>query len=85
MASQEASVLQQIEKKMDILIHLQLLSIGRSEVASMSERIKLLSEMGLSPAEIGRIVAKQANYVSAVLGPKKGTSDGKRETRKSRK
>lgn len=37
----------------------------------MSERIKLLNELGLTRTEIGEVVGKEPNYIGAVLGRKK--------------
>lgn len=84
MAMEDMSVTK-IEQKLDILIHLQLLAVAGRESPSVVERISILSEMGLAPAEIGRIIAKPANYVSAVLGRKGASASVKGTKGKTRK
>lgn len=59
-----------IERKLDLLLHLQVAALGDSELPSLRRRIEILRELGLQPSEIGRIVGKEANYISAVLGRK---------------
>jgi hypothetical protein len=75
---------EQLGRKLDILIHLQLLAVAGREQPSVVAKIAVLSEMGLAPAEIGRIVAKPANYVSAVLGKKGGSARVKAAKGKTR-
>jgi len=74
-----------IEQKLDILIHLQLLAVAGRESPAVAERIAVLSDMGLAPAEIGRIIGKPANYVSAALGKRGRGSNGKSLKRKAGK
>lgn len=52
-----------------------LLTMVGPESRSMTERIHLLADCGLSPAEIVDVVGKGANYVGAVLARKKGANE----------
>jgi hypothetical protein len=54
--------------RFDIIIAIQLTMIRADKVASVRERIVRLAEFGLPPGEIGRLVGRKANYVSATLG-----------------
>jgi hypothetical protein len=47
------------------------LLVDPKQVPAISDQIGLLAERGLSPAEIGRIVGREANYVSASLSGRK--------------
>jgi len=57
--------------RIDIIIALQLTTARAGKVASVTERILHLAELGLAPGEIGRLVGRKGNYVSAVLGSKR--------------
>jgi len=67
MMSDQEQLLQAIVQRLNILIAVALDSAAGDD-KSMATRIQRLSELGLGPAEIGAIVGKKANYVSAVLG-----------------
>ncbi|MGH9425519.1 MAG: hypothetical protein ACRD2L_04330 [Terriglobia bacterium] len=68
---------QQMLHRLDIIIAVQLTMIRPDRVASVSERIVRLAELGLPPHEIGRLVGRKPNYVSAVLGSKRTRKTGK--------
>jgi len=67
-------LLESILQRLNILIALQLDSVTGS--GDMAPRIRKLRDLGLSPSEVGAIVGKKANYVSAVLGAKGKQSRG---------
>jgi hypothetical protein len=62
--------------RLNVIIALQLEALSQSSKNSMATRIRKLAEFGLSPSEIGTIVGKKANYVSAVLGMKRSRANG---------
>jgi hypothetical protein len=54
--------------KMDLLISL---ILHQAAGPSIKERATLLQELGLSPSQIGKLIGRPANYVSALLGTKR--------------
>jgi hypothetical protein len=52
-----------LARLLDVLIFLQL----DQNYPSMAEKVEKLSQAGLNSAEIGRIVGKASNYVTATL------------------
>ena len=52
-----------LTRRLDVLIFLQL----DQRYPSMTEKVEKLSQAGLSSGEIGRIVGKPSNYVTATL------------------
>jgi hypothetical protein len=67
----DTELLQTIIQRLNILIALQLDATSGGEDNSTARRIHRLAGLGLSPAQIGAIIGKRANYVSAVLGSKR--------------
>jgi hypothetical protein len=53
-------------KKFNILISL-ILDLSGDKELSITEKVKKLSDSGLKPSEIGDILSKKANYISAVM------------------
>jgi hypothetical protein len=63
-----------LARRLDVLIFLQL----DQRYPSMTEKVEKLSEVGLNSAEIGQIVGKASNYVTATLSQgKKRKGKGK--------
>ena len=62
---------EQIRDRLDLIAHLLCLQIDPSKVPAIGDQIAILATHGLTGAEIGRIVGKEANYVSAVIGQQK--------------
>jgi len=61
-------------RRLDVLIFLQL----DERYPSMTQKVEKLSQAGLSAAEIGRIVGKPSNYITATLSQgKKRKGKGK--------
>ena len=58
-------------QRLNVIIALQLEALSQSKERSMATRIRKLADLGLSPSEIGSILGKKTNYVSAVLGMKR--------------
>lgn len=58
-------------QRLNVIIALQLEALSESKERSIAMRIRKLADLGLSPSEIGSILGKKANYVSAVLGMKR--------------
>jgi hypothetical protein len=65
----------EIARRLDVLIFLQL----DQQYPSMTDKVKKLADAGLHSGEIGRIVGKPTNYVTATLSQGKKRKDkGKR-------
>lgn len=64
-------ILTRIEQRLDLIAHLLVLSIPVDKRPPITDQIALLREHGLSAADIGRIIGRKANYVSAVVTAKK--------------
>lgn len=63
-----------LARRLDVLIFLQL----DQSHPSMTDKIEKLSQAGLNPTEIGRIVGRASNYVTATLSQgKKRKTKGK--------
>lgn len=77
---QDDVLLKQIIRRLDILIALQLETVGGPEAAQTAGKIRRLSELGLSPSEVAAVVGKPPKYVSATLSTHK-----KRAKRKAAK
>ena len=58
--------LERIEQRLDLIAYLLLLSLDRSHAPQVTDLIATLADRGMSPAEIGRIVGRKANYVSVM-------------------
>jgi hypothetical protein len=66
MANEEIT-LDAIRQRLDLIAHLLLMGLNPAKIASTTDQIALLSSHGLSPAEIGRIIGRESNYVSAMI------------------
>lgn len=67
-----------IVARLDLIAHLLLLTIDRNRLPAITEQIALLADHGLTPAEIGRVIGRKPNYVSAMSkGKKKGRKDAR--------
>ncbi len=65
-----------VVSRLNVIISL-LLDGGQAEKpASVTSKIARLEGMGLAPSEIGAIVGKKSNYVSAVLSERKRKGQG---------
>jgi hypothetical protein len=67
----EKNELEPIQRRLDLIAHLLCMLIDQKHVPSITDQIGLLSDCGLAPADIGRIVGREANYVSASLKNRK--------------
>jgi len=69
----------QIADKLDTIIGLLASVVPQGDDApSLAERMRLLNELGLSPSEIGRALAKSNKQVSATLAKAKKLKGAKR-------
>jgi len=57
--------------KLNVLISL-MLDLTKDKELSITDKVKKLRDYGLKPAEIGEILNKKSNYVSAVIKNMKG-------------
>lgn len=64
-------MLETIIQQLNILIAIALDAVPDGDGKTTTERIGKLAGLGLTPAQIGAIIGKQANYVSAVLGQRR--------------
>ena len=72
--------LDEVTRRLDVIAGLLAMLVAGSEVdTALARRIAVLHGAGLGPTEIGRIVGKASNYVSAVLG----RTDSREKTRRS--
>ena len=69
----------QIVARLDIIVRLLLGGADREKQRSITEMAVQLDDMGLAPSEIGAILSKPSNYISAALNTKK---KGKGRTKK---
>ena len=78
---QNEDALERIVRRLDVLIALQLeLPVG-DQTAPYSGRIRRLTGLGLTHAEIGRIVGRSAKYVSATVSNiRKSAQAGRKAT-----
>jgi hypothetical protein len=68
-----------VVRRLDVLIGLLIESRVDGPKSSTASKIYRLTDLGLSPAEVGSIIGKGSNYVGAVLGSRKKSSKGKVE------
>ena len=76
----EKTEFEQLRDRLDLIAHLLCLLVDQNRIPAISDQIALLATHGLSGAEIGRIVGREPNYVSASINQqrKKGkTNAGK--------
>jgi hypothetical protein len=57
-------------KRLNILISLSLEVASQNKPLFIAEKVHRLHELGLTPAEIGEVLTKPTNYVTAVLHKK---------------
>lgn len=60
----------EIVKRLNILIAVSLDAAGKNGL-SMADKIAKLNDLGVSPADIARILGKPANYITATLSQRK--------------
>jgi hypothetical protein len=70
MAIEEKDI-ESVRKRLDLIASLLCLLVDVKKLPTITDQIQVLSERGLAPAEIGRIVGREANYVSASLKNKR--------------
>jgi hypothetical protein len=58
--------LEKIEERLDLIAYILLLSVDKKNITQITDQIATLTDRGMSPAEIGRIVGRKANYVSVM-------------------
>lgn len=64
-----------IIERLNILIALNLDATATEDLPTMKSKILRLHELGLPPSEIGQILGKATNYVSAVLSKAEARGD----------
>jgi hypothetical protein len=62
---------EQLRDRLDVLTHLLCLLVDYDKIPAISDQIALLASHGLSGADIGRIVGREPNYISAVMNQQK--------------
>jgi len=63
----EANYDEEILLRLNVIISLLLDAQVPSSDITISSKIQRLSELGLAPAQVGKIVGRETKYVSAVL------------------
>jgi hypothetical protein len=72
------SDVREITRRLDVIANLlTTLVAGQEATPSVSSRIEVLSQAGLGPADIGRVIGKSRAYVGAVLSQKKKAASGR--------
>jgi len=71
-------IFNQIIRRLDIIISLQLEASLETEAVPISSKIKKLSELGISASDIASIVNKPLNYITATLSQKRKNKRTKR-------
>ena len=69
--AREKTEFEELRDRLDVLTHILCLLVDHNKIPPISEQVALLASHGLSGAEIGRIVGREPNYVSAVMNQKK--------------
>jgi len=79
-----AKDLEPLIRRLDVMIALVVRAQPKTVRTGVSDRIRLLSEMGLDSPEIARVVGRGTNYIGAVLGgrPSKGREVQKKKSGK---
>jgi hypothetical protein len=67
----ENKEIESIRRRLDLIASLLCLLVDVKSLPTIADQIQVLSDRGLAPAEIGRIVGREANYISASLKNKK--------------
>ncbi len=71
------AVLNQILRRLDILISLEFEKPVESKSVSLAGKIKRMAELGLTVSEIASIVGKPGNYITATLSQQKKSAQMK--------
>jgi len=58
-------------KRLNTLISLTLELVSSDKSTSIAEKVQHLLDLGLTPAEVGEILGKPTNYITAVVHSKK--------------
>jgi hypothetical protein len=74
MTDEGSSRVLDLGRRLDVLIFLQL----DEKYPSVAEKIMKLADGGLNSSEIGSIVGRKANYVTATLSKRKKRNKGRR-------
>lgn len=65
--AKERTEFEQLRDRLDLIAHLLCLLVDQNKAPSITDQIALLASHGLTQADIGRVVGREANYVSAVV------------------
>jgi hypothetical protein len=64
----------QILRRLDVLILLMLNASTDADQISIAERVRNLTDLGLSPSEIASVIGKPVNHVTSILNKAKRRS-----------
>jgi hypothetical protein len=67
----KSSELQEVIKRLDVLIGVTLDAIGKEKILTTRDKILTLKATGLGPSEVGRILGVQTSYVTATIAQTK--------------
>ena len=67
----EGQIQEEILRRLDILISLQLDRPQAERPPSIASKVRRLVDLGLAPAEVASVLGKPVNYVTAILSTKK--------------
>lgn len=68
---------EEIIKRLNVLINLLLKQSSNGPALPMTDKIGKLDDLGVSQTDIGKILGKQLNYVTATLSQRKSRKKGK--------
>jgi hypothetical protein len=71
---EESQFQETLLRRLNTVISLLVEERSAHEAPAISEKIRHLVDMGLSPAEVGEIVGKPTNYVTAIMHRTKKTN-----------
>ena len=74
----ENELLETINRNLEVIIGLLLRSLPDSDAAHLRGQILMLSDMGMRPNAIARVLGKSANHISVELSMARNTKKRKR-------
>lgn len=74
-----STVLNQILRRLDVLISIELEKPVESKTVPLAGKIKRMAELGLSVSEIASVIGKPTNYVTATLSQQKKSAQKNKE------
>jgi hypothetical protein len=74
----ENELLETINRNLEVIISLLLRSLPESDAAHLRGRILMLSDIGMRPKDIARVLGKSANHINVELSMARNPKNQKR-------